>query len=136
MVNPLAPLPQPSGDVYQKWLQEDVAYLITPEEKAAFLALRADAERDRFIEQFWKRRDPTPDTEPNEFKEEHYRRIAYANKRFAKDVQGWQTDRGRIYIVMGPADEIESYPSQGPEIWTYKNFDDSTDTIVINFNTR
>src|ERR1700738_2256064 len=79
----------------------DVAYIIS------------DAERESFVEQFWLRRDPTPDTEENEFKEEHYRRIAYANERFASGIPGWKTDRGRIYITYGPADEVESHPSGG-----------------------
>jgi GWxTD domain-containing protein len=98
---------------YKKWLEEDVVYIITDEERAAFKQLSNDEERDNFIEAFWQRRDPTPDTEENEFKEEHYRRIAYANEHFAAGVPGWKTDRGRIYIVFGPADEIESHPSGG-----------------------
>jgi len=98
---------------YQKWLNEDVVYIITPEERDAFKQLSNDEERDNFIEAFWQRRDPTPDTEENEFKEEHYRRIAYANEHFAAGVPGWRTDRGRMYIVFGPPDEIESHPSGG-----------------------
>ncbi|MCC7499713.1 MAG: GWxTD domain-containing protein [Bryobacterales bacterium] len=98
---------------YRKWLNEDVAYIITDEERAAFKRLNTDEEREQFIEQFWLRRDPTPDTAENEFKEEHYRRIAYANERFASGIPGWKTDRGRIYITFGPPDEIESHPSGG-----------------------
>jgi GWxTD domain-containing protein len=98
---------------YKKWLSEDVVYIITPEEREAFLRLATNEEREQFIEQFWLRRDPTPDTEENEFKEEHYRRIAYANEHFASGIPGWRTDRGRIYIMWGPADEIESHPSGG-----------------------
>jgi len=98
---------------YKKWLNEDVAYIITDEEKKAFRRLNNDDEREQFIEQFWLRRDPTPDTEENEYKEEHYRRIAYANEHFASGIPGWKTDRGRIYIIFGPADEIESHPSGG-----------------------
>src|SRR5579864_9082876 len=98
---------------YKKWLNEDVTYIITDEERQAWKRLSTDDERQQFIEQFWLRRDPTPDTEENEFKEEHYRRIAYANERFASGIPGWKTDRGRIYIVYGPADEIESHPSGG-----------------------
>ncbi|MCS7023859.1 MAG: GWxTD domain-containing protein [Bryobacteraceae bacterium] len=98
---------------YRKWLNEDVAYIITDEERAAFKRLNTDEEREQFIEQFWLRRDPTPDTQENEFKEEHYRRIAYANERFASGIPGWKTDRGRIYIAFGPPDEIESHPSGG-----------------------
>ncbi len=98
---------------YKKWLEEDVAYIITDEEKKAFKQLNTDEERQEFIEQFWLRRDPTPDTIENEFKEEHYRRIAYANEHYASGIPGWKTDRGRIYIMYGPADEVESHPSGG-----------------------
>ena len=98
---------------YKKWLDEDVIYIITPEERAAFKQLSNDEERDNFIEAFWQRRDPTPDTEENEFKEEHYRRIAYANEHFAAGVPGWKTDRGHMYIVYGAPDEIDSHPSGG-----------------------
>ncbi len=98
---------------YRKWLDEDVLYIITDEEKRAFKNLQTDEEREQFIEQFWLRRDPTPDTMENEYKEEHYRRIAYANERFASGIPGWKTDRGRIYITFGPPDEIESHPSGG-----------------------
>ncbi len=101
------------GKTYQTWLDEDVRYIITPEEEQAFKLLGTDEERDAFIEQFWQRRDPTPDTEENEFREEHYRRIQYANEHFAAGIPGWRTDRGRIYIVWGPPDEIESHPSGG-----------------------
>src|ERR1019366_10399770 len=98
---------------YKKWLQEEVPYIISDEERSAFLHLQTNEEREQFIEAFWQRRDPTPDTVENEFKEEHYRRIAYANERFASGVPGWRTDRGRTYIVYGPPDEIESHPSGG-----------------------
>jgi len=98
---------------YRKWLDEDVRWIITDEEKSAFMQLSNDEERDQFIEAFWQRRDPTPDTEENEFKEEHYRRIAYANEHYPAGIPGWKTDRGRMYIVFGPADEIESHPSGG-----------------------
>ena len=97
---------------YKKWLQEEVPYIISDEERAAFLHLQTNEEREQFIEAFWQRRDPTPDTVENEFKEEHYRRIAYANERFASGIPGWKTDRGRIYIMWGPPDEIDSH-SQG-----------------------
>ena len=98
---------------YKKWLNEDVAYIITDEEKQAWKRLATDDERQQFIEQFWLRRDPTPDTEENEFKEEHYRRIAYANEHYASGIPGWKTDRGRIYITFGPPDEIEDHSSGG-----------------------
>src|SRR6266705_5345196 len=98
---------------YKKWLQEEVPYIISDEERAAFLQLQTNEEREQFIEAFWQRRDPTPDTVENEFKEEHYRRIAYANERFASGIPGWKADRGRIYITFGPPDENESHPSGG-----------------------
>jgi GWxTD domain-containing protein len=98
---------------YRKWLNEDVAYIITDEERQAFKRLQTDEEREQFIEQFWLRRDPTPDTVENEFKEEHYRRIAYANENFASGIPGWKTDRGRIYITYGPPDEKDTHPSGG-----------------------
>jgi len=106
-------LKQELSKTYKKWLDEDVSYIISDEERKAFKQLSNDEERDQFIEAFWQRRDPTPDTEENEFKEEHYRRIAYANEHFAAGIPGWRTDRGRIYVMYGPADEIESHPSGG-----------------------
>ena len=90
-----------------------MAYIITDEERAAFKRLQTDEEREQFIEKFWLRRDPTPDTVENEFKEEHYRRIAYANEHYASGIPGWKTDRGRIYIIYGPPDEIEDHSSGG-----------------------
>ena len=102
-----------SDQYLKKWLNEDVAYIITPEERAAYKKLTTDEERYQFIEQFWLRRDPSPDTMENEFRDEHYRRIAYANERFASGWPGWKTDRGRIYITWGPPDEIDSHPSGG-----------------------
>jgi GWxTD domain-containing protein len=101
------------GKSYKKWLDEDVRWIISDEERSAFMQLSNDEERDSFIEAFWQRRDPTPDTPENEFKEEHYRRIAYANEHFAAGIPGWKTDRGRIYIIYGPPDEIDAHPSGG-----------------------
>src|SRR5579885_1564613 len=135
---------------YKKWLNEDVAYIITDEERAAFKRLQTDEEREQFIEQFWLRRDPTPDTIENEFKEEHYRRIAYANEHYASGIPGWKTDRGRIYITFGPPDEIESHPSGGTyerppeegggttstfpfEQWRYRYIDGIGNNIIIEF---
>ena len=135
---------------YRKWLNEDVTYIITDEERKAFKRLSTDDEREQFIEQFWLRRDPTPDTEENEFKEEHYRRIAYANEHFASGIPGWKADRGRIYIVYGPPDEIDSHPSGGTydrpieegggttstfpfEDWTYRYIDGIGNNIKIEF---
>jgi GWxTD domain-containing protein len=99
---------------YAKWLDEEVRWIISDEERTAFKRLQTDDEKQAFIEQFWLRRDPTPDTEENEFKEEHYRRIAWANDRFASGIPGWKTDRGQIYIKFGPPDENDSHTSGGP----------------------
>ena len=135
---------------YKKWLDEDVRWIITDEERSAFRQLSNDEERDQFIEAFWQRRDPTPDTIENEFKEEHYRRIAYANEHFAAGIPGWKTDRGRMYIMYGPADEIESHPSGGTyerpmeegggststypfEDWRYRYIDGIGQEIIIEF---
>ena len=134
----------------KKWLDEDVRYIITDEEREAFLKLSNEEERDAFIEQFWLRRDPTPDTPENEFKEEHYRRIAYANEHFASGVPGWRTDRGRIYIVFGPPDEIDAHPSGGTyerpyeegggetstypfEDWRYRYIEGIGNEVIIEF---
>jgi GWxTD domain-containing protein len=143
-------LKQELSKPYKKWLDEDVAYIITDEERAAFKQLSNDEERDNFIEAFWQRRDPTPDTEENEFKEEHYQRIAYANEHFAAGVPGWKTDRGRIYIVFGKADEVESHPSGGSyerpmeegggetstfpfEQWRYRYIEGIGQEVIIEF---
>ena len=98
---------------YKKWLDQEVPYIITDEERTAFLHLSTNEEREQFIEQFWLRRDPTPDTIENEFREEHYRRIAYTNERFTVGAPGWMTDRGRIYILHGAPDQIDSHPTGG-----------------------
>src|SRR5690349_332636 len=136
--------------VYKKWLDEDVRYIITDEERAAFKQLSNDEERDNFIEAFWARRDPTPDTVENEFKEEHYARIAYANEHFAAGIPGWKTDRGRIYIMYGKPDEIDSHPSGGTynrpmeegggetstypfEDWRYRYLEGIGQEIIIEF---
>jgi GWxTD domain-containing protein len=110
---------------YKKWINEDVLWIITPEEKAAYAKLSNPKDQDQFIEQFWLSRDPTPGTPENEYKEEHYRRIAYANQHFAASVAGWKTDRGRIYIVYGPPDEIKDRPvsgnsGQATQVWHYQ----------------
>jgi GWxTD domain-containing protein len=135
---------------YKKWLDEDVRWIITDEERAAFKQLSNDEERDQFIEAFWQRRDPTPDTIENEFKEEHYRRIAYANEHFAAGIPGWKSDRGRMYIMYGPADEIEAHPSGGSydrpmeegggqtstypfEDWRYRYIEGVGQEVIIEF---
>jgi GWxTD domain-containing protein len=143
-------LRQELGKTYRKWLDEDVRWIITDEEKSAFMQLSNDEERDNFIEAFWQRRDPSPDTEENEFKEEHYRRIAYANEHFAAGIPGWKTDRGRTYIVFGPADQIEAHPSGGSyerpmeegggetstfpfETWRYRYIEGLGQEVIIEF---
>jgi len=135
---------------WKKWLNEDVVYIITDEEKQAFKRLKTDEERQQFVEQFWLRRDPTPDTEENEYKEEHYRRIAYANDHFPSGIPGWKTDRGRMYIKYGAPDEIDSHPSGGTyerpieegggetstypfEDWRYRYIDGVGTNIIIEF---
>lgn len=122
---------QALGPAYSKWLNEDVAYIIDQAERTAFLRLTTDDERDKFVEQFWERRNPTPG-QPNKFKEEHYRRLAYANQHFASGVPGWKTDRGHIYILYGPPDEIEAYPGVA-EIWTYRHLQGVGDNASITF---
>jgi len=136
--------------VYKKWLSEDVSYIISDEERDAFKRLSNDEERDNFIEQFWLRRDPTPDTVENEFKEEHYERIAYANEHFPAGVPGWKTDRGKMYIMYGKPDEIEAHPSGGSydrpqdegggqtstfpfETWRYRYLEDIGQEVIIEF---
>ena len=116
---------------YRKWLNEDVGYIITDEERQAFKRLQTDDEKQQFIEQFWLRRDPTPDTAENEYREEHYRRIAYANERYASGIPGWKTDRGRIYITFGPPAEIESHPSGGTYERPYEEGGGTTSTYPV-----
>jgi GWxTD domain-containing protein len=143
-------LKQELSKVYKKWLDEDVVWIITDEERAAFKQLSNDEERDQFIEAFWQRRDPTPDTEENEYKEEHYARIAYSNEHFAAGIPGWKSDRGRIYIMYGKPDEIESHPSGGTyerpieegggetstfpfEDWRYRYLENIGQEVIIEF---
>jgi len=135
---------------WKKWLNEDVTYIITDEERQAFKHLQTDEEREQFVENFWKRRDPTPDTEENEYKEELYRRIAYANDHYASGIPGWKTDRGMIYIKYGAPDEVDSHPSGGSyqrpmeegggetstypfEDWRYRYLDGIGTNIEIEF---
>jgi GWxTD domain-containing protein len=99
------------GIAYEKWLSEDVRWIITDQERADFKKLSGDKQRDRFIEAFWQRRNPTPGATENSFKEEHYRRIAYTNQHFAERIPGWQTDRGRFYIMYGTPDKVIRHPS-------------------------
>src|SRR6184192_1013428 len=135
---------------YKQWLNEDVVYIITPEERNAFLQLETNEEREQFIEQFWLRRSSNPDLPDNDFKEEHYRRIAYANEHFAAGIPGWKTDRGRMYVMYGKPDEIESHPSGGQyqrpmeegggststfpfEQWRYRYLEGVGQEVIIEF---
>jgi GWxTD domain-containing protein len=135
---------------YKTWLDQDVAYIISDEERKAFKNLSNDEERDAFIEQFWLRRNPNPDSPENEFREEHYRRIAYANEHFAAGKPGWKTDRGHIYIAFGPPDSIDSHPSGGAyqrpmdegggetstfpfEVWHYRYLEGIGENIDVEF---
>ena len=98
---------------HRQWLEEEVPYIISEAECSTFAGLTSGEAREGFIRQFWTNRDPTPGTPRNEFKEEHYRRIAYADDRFGSVRPGSKTDRGRIYVKQGPPDEIESHPAGG-----------------------
>jgi GWxTD domain-containing protein len=135
---------------YKKWVDEDVRWIITDQELQAFKSLGNDEERDQFIEQFWLRRNPNPDSPENEYREEHYARIAYANEHFAAGKPGWRTDRGHIYIAYGKADSIDSHPSGGEydrpmeegggttstfpfEVWHYRYLDGIGDNVDIEF---
>jgi len=135
---------------YKQWLGEDVVYIISPEERTAFLQLSTSEEREQFIEQFWLRRSSNPDLPENDFKEEHYRRIAYANEHYASGIPGWKTDRGRTYIIWGPADEVDSHPTGGTydrpmdegggstttypwETWRYRYLEGIGENVIIEF---
>jgi GWxTD domain-containing protein len=135
---------------YKDWLDKDVTYIISDEEKKAFKKLATDDEREQFIGEFWRRRDPDPDTDENEFKEEYYERIAYANEHFASGIPGWKSDRGRIWIMYGKPHERETHPMGGSyerpsyegggntstfpfEIWFYRHLDGVGSGIEIEF---
>jgi len=135
---------------YKTWLNQDVVWIITDEESKAFKSLSNDEERDAFIENFWLRRNPNPDSPENEFREEHYRRIQYANERFAAGKPGWKTDRGHIYISFGKPDSIDSHPSGGAyqrpieegggetstfpfEVWHYRYLEGIGENIDLEF---
>lgn len=108
-------------EIYKKWLNEDVRWIISDEERADFKSITGDEQRDVFVVAFWERRNPTPGASQNSFQEEHYRRLAYANTHFAAGVPGWKTDRGRLYIMYGPPDRVDLNPALSPpsEIWHY-----------------
>lgn len=138
------------SSVYKRWVNEDVAWIITDEERKTFNSLKTDDEREQFIEQFWLRRDPDPDTDGNEYREEYYQRIAYANEHYTSGIPGWKTDRGRMYIMFGKPDQIESHPSGGSydrpvwegggststypfEIWWYRYIEGVGSDVEIEF---
>ncbi len=135
------PPPAAQQNSWQSWVNEDVTYIITAEERSAFQALNTDDERRQFAAQFWERRNPTPGAAENPFKEEHYRRIAYANGRFTSrsGVPGWKTDRGRIYITFGPPDEIDAHPSGNGtttlpfEDWRYRFIEGIGNEVSMEF---
>ena len=118
---------------YSAWLTEDVTYIITDDERAAFGLLHTDGEREQFIQNFWLRRDPTPNSIENEFREEHYRRIAYANEHFGSAIPGWKTDRGRIYIMFGPPDEIDAGGDSPQEVWRYRFIEGLGTNVALEF---
>lgn len=136
--------------VYKRWVDEDVRWIITDEERKTFMSLKTDDEREQFIEQFWLRRDPDPDTDVNEYREDYYQRIAYANEKYTSGIPGWKTDRGRMYIMFGKPDQVESHPSGGSydrptwegggntstypfEIWWYRYIEGVGSDIEIEF---
>jgi GWxTD domain-containing protein len=137
------------GSAYDSWLKEDVPDIITNEERRAFLQLSTNEEREQFVESFWDRRNPDPES-ANTYKEEHYRRLAYADERFASGIPGRKTDRGHIYVLWGPPDEIESHPTGGTydrpidqgggstttypwELWRYRHLESVGENIEIEF---
>jgi GWxTD domain-containing protein len=141
---PPRPTEQVERSPFSKWLNEDAVYIITDQERTAFLKLTSDEEKQHFIEQFWLRRDPTPGTQENEYKEEHYKRIAFANKHFQthSGKPGWQTDRGHMWIVYGPPDEYDSHPAgdaQTPfpfDMWRYSHVEGIGDNPTVTFIDR
>lgn len=141
---PQTPAVKSADTPYEKWLTEDVAYIIRDDERQAFQRLATNEEREEFVKQFWLRRDPTPDTLVNEYKEEHYRRIGYVNRFYSSgsELAGWKTDRGRVYITYGPADEIESHPSGSAakpypyEQWRYKLIEGVGQNVIIDFEDK
>jgi GWxTD domain-containing protein len=123
---------------WRKWLNEDVVWIITPGERAAFKKLTTDEQRDEFVIAFWERRNPDPGSPENKFKEEHYRRIAYANNNFAFDViPGWMTDRGRTHIIYGPPDSVERHANFTPlvEIWHYASLEECS-KVTLTFTDK
>jgi len=142
-------IPAMGEESLKPWIEGPVRYISRKEEARDFRKLESEEDRAYFIERFWARRDPTPNSPPNEFKDEHYRRITYANDRWAWDAPGWKSDRGRLYILYGPPDEIESHPSGGTvrrmpsggqfnsaspfEIWRYRSMEGIGNDIWVEF---
>jgi GWxTD domain-containing protein len=123
---------------YKKWLREDVVYIITDQEHADFKNFSTDTQRDEFVVAFWDRRNPTPGASENKFKEEHYRRLAYANTHFAASIPGWKTDRGKFYIMYGPPDSVDSKTSFTPpsETWHYLFVEGIGRNVVLSFTDK
>ena len=125
---------------YQKWLGEDVRWIITEQERKSFLILNSDRDRDRFVAAFWEQRNPTPGSQPNSFKEQHYRRIAFANQHFGAAAPGWRTDRGHVYIVYGPPDSIPMQASSSTtspqQLWIYRQMQGKTGEVQLKFVDR
>jgi GWxTD domain-containing protein len=136
--------------VYREWLNGPVSYIITPEERSAFLHLETNEERENFIENFWERRNPDPGSADNTYKEDYYERIAYTNEHYSSGIPGWKTDRGRIYLMWGKPDDVESHPAGGPyerppeegggetttypfEDWTYRYLEGIGENVTIEF---
>ena len=126
----------PLGPEYRKWLTEDVHWIIRSQERQSFLNLTSDRARDQFVASFWERRNPSPGSQENAFKEEHYRRLAFANEHFAAGIPGWKTDRGRIYIIYGPPDSIAAHPlastESALEVWFYRHLR-GKDSVSLKF---
>jgi GWxTD domain-containing protein len=157
---PAAPLPPPpppppppaqaATQYLAAWPEQEVPDIIAGEEREEFKALRRDEEREQFIESFWTRRDPTPGTATNEYRDEYYRRVAVANEKYTRDVPGWRTDRGRIYILHGEPDEVTTLAAGGTyrrapgegggrtttfplERWRYRHIEGLGNNIILEF---
>ena len=143
-------LQEEQEDYFEKWLNQDVLYIISDEERSVFEQLATPEEREQFIEQFWFRRDPDPKTPSNEYKTEHYRRLAYVNEKFSVGMPGWMSDRGKIYIIHGPPAQVESHPTGGQyqrpmregggwtqaypwERWRYRHIEGIGDDVELEF---
>lgn len=125
---------------YRKWLTEDVGWIISDQERKSFLQLNTDPDRDRFVAAFWEQRNPTPGSQPNPVKEEHYRRLEFANQHFAATAPGWKSDRGHVYIVYGPPDSIQTQAptstTSPQQLWTYGHMQGKVGEVQLKFVDR